>query len=138
MALPELSYERILEDNMSVGLSLAAGIGNEDDFSQYKFLAIPHYRLYFGKRRAAGFFIEGNVAVASVRERDLRYEATNGNYQVSDESTVNFGVGAAVGAKFLTKNGFTGEVFGGLGRFLGDSRSIEAYPRIGITLGKRF
>jgi len=137
LALPEISYERILEDNMSVGISLAAGIGNEDDFSEYRFLAIPHYRLYFGKKRAAGFFIEGNAAVGSVREDHWDY-SQNGFDVAYSSNVVNFGLGAAVGAKFLTRNGFLGEVFAGVGRFLGSNRSIEAYPRIGITLGKRF
>ena len=140
-ALPEISYERILEDNMGVGLSLAAGIGDDDDFSEYRFLAIPHYRLYFGKKRAAGFFIEGNAAIGSVKERYfMYYNAASNSYLTStvDNARTNFGLGAAVGAKFLTRNGFTGEVYGGVGRFLGNNRSIEAYPRIGITLGKRF
>ncbi|QPH39904.1 hypothetical protein [Pedobacter endophyticus] len=137
LALPEISYERILEDNMSVGISLAAGIGNEDDFSEYRFLAIPHYRLYFGKKRAAGFFIEGNAAVGSVREDHWAYYQNGFNVAYSS-NVVNFGLGAAVGAKFLTRNGFLGEVFGGVGRFLSGNRTVEAYPRVGITLGKRF
>ncbi|GAA3984934.1 hypothetical protein GCM10022246_40730 [Pedobacter ginsengiterrae] len=141
LALPEISYERILEDNMGVGISLSAGIGDDDDFSEYRFLAIPHYRLYFGKKRAAGFFIEGNAAIGSVRDRYIMYFNSNANmYFISNVSkaTTNFGLGAAVGAKFLTRNGFTGEIYGGVGRFLGNKRTIEAYPRIGITLGKRF
>ena len=127
-ALPEISYERILEDNMGIGLSLSAGIGDDDDFSEYRFLAIPHYRLYFGKKRAAGFFIEGNAAVGSVRERYIMYYNSSTNmYLTSNTSnaTTNFGLGAAVGAKFLTRNGFTGEIYGGVGRFLGSKRSIE-------------
>lgn len=141
LALPEISYERILEDNMGVGISLSAGIGDDDDFSEYRFLAIPHYRLYFGKKRAAGFFIEGNAAIGSVKERYFMYynSATDTFYSTNTSSAkTNFGLGAAVGAKFLTRNGFTGEIYGGVGRFLGNNRSVEAYPRIGITLGKRF
>lgn len=141
LALPEISYERIIEDNMGVGISLSAGIGDDDDFSEYRFLAIPHYRLYFGKKRAAGFFIEGNAAVGAIRENNYQfYDDVIGNYRtpINKSPVINFGLGAAVGAKFLTRNGFTGEIYGGVGRFLGNNRSIEAYPRIGITLGKRF
>jgi len=66
----------------------------------------------------------------------MYYNAASNSYLTStvDNAKTNFGLGAAVGAKFLTKNGFTGEVYGGVGRFLGNNRSIEAYPRIGITL----
>ncbi|UKT65716.1 hypothetical protein [Pedobacter mucosus] len=138
-ALPEISYERLLEDNMGVGLSLAFGIGNDDDFSEYKFLAIPHYRLYFGKKEAAGFFIEGNAALGSVRERYVYINSSYpSSYSFDSSAKLNFGLGAAVGAKFLTRNGFLGEIFGGVGRFLGSDRNVEAYPRLGITLGKRF
>ena len=49
----------------------------------------------------------------------------------------NFGLGAAAGAKFLTKNGFVGEIYVGAGRLFGSS-DIEVYPRAGITIGKRF
>jgi hypothetical protein len=141
LALPEINYERLLEDNMGVGLALGFGLGNDDDFSDYRFLAIPHYRVYFGRKRAAGFFIEGNAALANVRDQyTLYYNSTNNTYYTSNNSSTNFnfGLGAAVGAKFLTRNGFLGEIFGGAGRFLGDNRSLEAYPRVGVTIGKRF
>jgi len=141
LGLPEISYERLLEDNMSVGLSLGAGIGNQsDDLSDYRFLAIPHYRLYFGKKRAAGFFIEGSAAVASLRDRYYYYYDSNGAIRSNEDSStkVHFGLGAAVGAKFLTRNGFTGEIYGGAGRLFGNNRTSNAYPRFGITLGKRF
>lgn len=143
LALPEISYERLLEDNMGVGLSVAFGIGDAaDDLSEYKFLATPHYRLYFGKKPAAGFFIEGNAGLASIRERYYvySYNSINGftlsSYE--DKTKFNFGLGAAVGAKFLTRNGFLGEISGGLGRFFGSNKTVDAFPRIGITLGKRF
>lgn len=142
LALPEINYERLLADNMGVGLALSFGVGNEDDFSEYKFLAIPHYRVYFGKKNAAGLFIEGNAALASVRDDDytLYFNPMNNTYSSlnSNKSSFNFGLGAAIGAKFLTRNGFLGEIYAGAGRFLGNNRTIEAYPRLGITLGKRF
>lgn len=142
LALPEISYERLLEDNMGVGLSLAFGIGDAgDDLSDYKFLAVPHYRLYFGKKPAAGFFIEGNAALSSVKENYYySYSSFNGYYvsNVESKTRFNFGLGAAIGAKFLTRNGFLGEISGGVGRFIGSDKSVEAFPRIGITLGKRF
>ena len=51
--------------------------------------------------------------------------------------SLGLGLGAAAGAKFLTKNNLIGEVYGGVGRVFGDN-SLGAYPRFGITLGKRF
>lgn len=131
---PELNYERILKDDMSIGLALLVGIENN---SEYSFGVIPHYRIYFGNKKANGFFIEGNAAVISNRDdyNDFGFTSYTSNY-VSKTYT-NFGLGAAAGAKFLTKNGFVGEIYLGVGRLFGSS-SIDAYARGGITIGKRF
>jgi len=136
LGLPEINYERIIEDNMSVGLAAFVGVNNND--LDYNFGFIPNYRLYFGGKKASGFFIEGNMALVSVKDYSRYYYSDNGYGSFNKENKLNFGLGAAAGAKFLTKNGFLGEVYLGLGRFLGQNRSVEAYPRIGITLGKRF
>src|SRR5687768_7683065 len=53
IGIPEISYERLLKDNMGVGLSIFAAIDNKQDYS---FAAIPHFRVYFGAKKAAGFF----------------------------------------------------------------------------------
>jgi hypothetical protein len=137
IGIPEISYERLLKDNMGVGVSIFAAIDKRQD---YDFAVIPHFRVYFGAKKASGFFIEGNATVITSNS-DNRYIIINGNTVYSDPSlkTTNFGLGAAAGAKFLTRNGFTGEIFLGLGRIFGnDNAGLEGYPRSGITIGKRF
>lgn len=141
---PELSYERILKDDMSVGISVLVGI---EEASEYSFGFIPHYRIYFGKKKANGFFIEGNAAVISTKDDYYEYIPSSSSYYPTDiygslnyrstKTYTNFGLGAAAGAKFLTKNGFVGEIYLGVGRLFG-SNSIDAYARGGITIGKRF
>lgn len=140
--IPEINYERILKDDMSVGVAILFGI--EDD-SEYKFGIIPNYRIYFGNKKANGFFIEGNMALMTTQERiDYGYLAYT-DYAPGYEpdlskrfnTATSFGLGAAAGAKFLTKNGFVGELFLGVGRLFGNNY-VEAYPRAGITIGKRF
>lgn len=143
LGMPEVTYERLLEDNMGVGISIGVNLDNATDgpFGGIKFMAIPYYRLYFGNKKASGFFIEGNAAVVNVTDRYGYFEdSINGtsNYTRTKENTTNFGLGAAIGGKFLARNGFLGEVFGGVGRLFGDTRVTEAYPRIGISIGKRF
>ncbi len=138
LGLPEVNYERLLESNMGVGLALSFGIGNQDDFSNYKFMAIPYYRVYFGDIDGAGFFIEGNAGLGNVKEDFSDGVYYNNMAPITPITKFNFGLGAAVGKKFLTKNNFLGEIFGGVGRFFGDQRSVEVYPRVGISLGKRF
>lgn len=140
---PELSYERILKDDMSVGVSVLVGI--EED-AEYSFGFIPHYRIYFGKKKANGFFIEGNAAIISTKDDYYQYIPSSSSYYPQNgydytytvsKTYTNFGLGAAAGAKFLTKNGFVGEIYLGVGRLFG-SNSIDAYGRGGITIGKRF
>lgn len=142
--IPELTYEYFLEDNSSVGLSLGVGLEQPEDLA-LRFLATPYYRIFFGKKQNAGFFIEANAAVVTYRDKYLNYSYyydIDNNYQEQitqvDEKTTNFGLGAAVGFKLLTRNNYVGEIFTGLGRLFGDSNDFEVYPRLGISLGKRF
>lgn len=139
--MPEISYERILADNMGLGISAFVNIETDND---YKYGFIPHWRLYFGQKKAGGFFIEGNAVFVGVKEN--RYDVYPAIYppytnpQPPLHTYAKFGLGAAVGAKFLTRNGFLGELYTGVGRLFGNNSrtTVEAYPRVGITLGKRF
>ncbi|WP_316829363.1 DUF3575 domain-containing protein [Pedobacter aquatilis] len=143
IGIPEISYERLLEDNMGVGVSLAVRLTDENVYgSRINYLVTPHYRLYFGSKKANGFFIEGNAAVISYKEFDgstLPYTSypVGFDYSTLDKNYTKFGLGVAAGAKFLTRNGFLGELLLGGGRVF-KSNSIDAFPRIGITIGKRF
>lgn len=131
IGMPEVTYERLFNDNTALGLSALVGV---DDGINYKFGFIPHYRIYFGNKKASGFFIEANAAIMGVDDNSAYW------YGPIDASktSARFGLGAAAGGKFLTKNGFIGELYGGVGRFFVKDREVEAYPRIGISIGKRF
>ncbi len=119
----EITYERMLRDDSAIGISAGFALDNNID---YRFAAIPYYRLYFGKKRAAGFFVEGNANFFSERnfESDTEFGA---------------GLGLAIGGKFINAIGWVAELFLGLGRNLVNNDNIsEAYPRVGILVGKRF
>ncbi|MCZ4222734.1 hypothetical protein [Pedobacter rhodius] len=143
IGIPEVTYERLLEDNMGVGISVAVRLTDENVFgSRFNYIITPHYRLYFGSKKANGFFIEGNAGVVSYKESDyssLAYTSypPNFDYSVFDKNYTKLGLGVAGGAKFLTRNGFLGEAYLGLGRVFG-SQSIDVYPRFGLSIGKRF
>lgn len=134
IGFPELSYERILNDESALGISVNFSI---DDI-EIDFMAIPYYRIYFGKKPAAGFFVEGNAAFYVVDNEE--YSFYNGHsYEVTNDHEIGAGVGLAVGSKFMTESGWVFEVFGGAGRnFLGSDEVSAAYPRFGLTIGKRF
>ncbi len=138
--LPEVNYERIVEDNMGVGISLSIAVDKAYNYDTDKgiperLIFCPYYRLYFGQKQAAGFYIEGNMAVAGQKELNAPDFAT-GN-KIPSNSTVGFGFGAAVGIKLLSKNDFTGDFYAGWGRLFGEN-IYNGYPRLGICIGKRF
>ena len=131
IGMPELSYERLISDNSSLGASVAFSLDKKKDMD-LRFSFTPYYRMFFGQKKAAGFFIEANSIVVNYVDT-IYYNGSTNTY----ETKTGFGLGAAAGAKFLTKNNLIGEVYGGVGRVFGDN-SFGAYPRFGITLGKRF
>ena len=136
LGIPEISYERLFNDNSGAGLSVLVGIDDVD----YKLGFIPYYRIYFGNsKKSSGFFIEANAAVMQLKDYVYSYTNWTGMEWGTNRVYWNFGFGAAAGGKFLTKNGFIGELSFGVGRFLKKyNEGIEAYPRMGITIGKRF
>lgn len=133
--IPEFTYEYILNEESSFGISVAFPIEDEIGLN---FIAIPYYRLFFGKKRAAGFFIEGNGAVFS--ENYEQHVVVNGEViQNEDRNETGAGLGLGIGGKFMTKSGWVGEIVGGVGRnFINEDNMSAAYPRFGITIGKRF
>lgn len=131
--LPELNYERFIADNMGVGLAVAFSLDTPENMS-FRSIILPYYRLYFGNKKANGFFIEGNMAIVGQNEISYSYSQDGTSYS---HSSTNFGFGFAAGEKFLTRNGFIGEVYLGLGRLFGESIN-GVYPRVGVCIGKRF
>ena len=131
---PEFSYERLLGSDMGVGISGMISLFEE---SSLEYQIVPFYRMYFAQKRpSSGFFIEVNAAlVAQSEEQDFYYTF----YPVENkkEQGVFFGVGAAVGVKWLNSRGLVGEAFVGAGRIYGDP-FYEVYPRVGVSIGKRF
>jgi hypothetical protein len=132
--LPEITYERFIADNMGVGLSAAISLDNSLATNA---IILPYYRVYFGSKKAAGFFIEGNGAMVVEKQYSYNYDHYGYYSSSSTSSVAHFGLGAALGVKFLTRNGLLGEIHLGLGRlFINNGDAV--YPRIGLTLGKRF
>ena len=147
--MPEVSYEYLINEESSVGASILFAIDNDIDFN---FAFTPYYRFYFGKKRTAGFFVEG-FGMLNVTEESLDiyyYDApVNGSdiyYGNNDysETNTNLALGVAVGGKFLTSSGFIFEIYGGVGRNLFNNNSYyydnnyEFVPRFGVSVGKRF
>ncbi len=138
---PEINYEYLIDEDSSVGLSYAI---NGDSGFKTKYSLTPHYRLYMGKKRAGGFFMEGNgfMVYTAGDYGDYVYDPVTQSYEYQDtEYKMYFGLGIAVGGKFIVKDTWITELSAGLGRLLNDSQEnldVPLYPRIGISIGKRF
>ena len=69
-----------------------------------------------------------------IESYDYRPDEGGIDFQTEDD-VFGAGLGLALGWKYLTPNNWVGEIFVGGGRdFVNDS----SYPRVGISLGKRF
>ena len=110
---PEISYERILNSDISVGASF--GVGLDKDYYNFNFAFTPYFRWFFGgsktsmQKVAAGFFIEANGSLFSRNNEvwhDYSYGVGNNYtyaYSYKDESEFGAGFGLAIGWKYLTK-----------------------------------
>jgi len=125
----EITYERVLSADFSVGGSL--GVALEPDKYLVDFAVIPYIRWFFGgnaknlQKYGAGFFIEANGAIVSTNESryDMRSEWLPG-------------LGLAIGWKYLSHNNWVGELYLGAGCY--SESDYVGYPRLGISIGKRF
>ena len=132
----ELSYERILNEDMGVGCSLSYF---SEETVYYQGAVLPFFRFYPSeKRRAAGLFFEANSGIVFSQNDEIFFIDEGGAQTEEGENFVSFGFGVAIGGKFISKTGLFGEIYAGLGREFVDDSFIEAYPRVGLNFGYRF
>jgi hypothetical protein len=124
----EISYDYVLGEQSTVGISLSVSAGGDIG---YDYMINPNYKLFFNEKKASGFFIEANSAL---------YSGTYGDWIFGgDNNAFGFGLGIAIGGKFMNKQGFIGELILGGGRNFANTDVIgDGYPRFGISIGKRF
>lgn len=142
-SFPEITYERIISEDFTIGASVGFSVESESSYAEMDFMAIPYARWFFGgntkamQKYAAGFFIEANAAVVSGKKDVYYAEKPGGKEQkrYGDDYT-GVGLGVAIGWKKVTKSNWVGEIFLGVGKQM--TSHSEAYPRVGITIGKRF
>ena len=117
--LVNVSYERLLNENSGLGVNVMFTLQNDSDsFSQIS----PYYRMYFGRKFAQGFFLEGFVPITTTKEYDMIYfnDEFGGYYTEGNEkNTTTVGLGFGVGGKWVIRNGLVIEASGGIGRRFG-------------------
>lgn len=137
----DFAYERILNEESSVGVGLLFALDNEiygiSDLRR-EFSITPYYRQFFGNKYAKGFFVEAFGMLHSGKD-DFYVENIFdpfGSYEIRDYT--DFALGISVGGKFVTKRGFIAEIYLGIGRDLFGNTDVEVVGRGGISLGYRF
>ncbi len=134
----ELSYERNLNEESSLGISFLTPFDNENLDSDLNYYLSPYYRIFFGNKYAAGFFIEGFGMLNSI-DREITSNI-NGNFITNEETVTDFALGFGLGGKWVTKSGFVFELSGGIGRnlFKNDYDETSLVGKFGFNLGYRF
>jgi len=139
----ELEYEYLINEESGAGISVFFPFDEAIDINYY---ISPYYRLYFGKKPAAGFFFEGFAMLNSTE--DFIYNETStpvvvdpfGFSSFEVENVTDFALGIGIGAKFLTKRGLALEISSGVGRnlFNGNRQDFEFVGKAGIKVAYRF
>lgn len=141
----EMSYERILTDESSAGVSVGGSF--DEDGLDYNYSIEPFYRYFFGRKPAAGFFVEGFGSINSRDYETYNFNQNNFTSSVKVYEKTHLGLGIGVGGKFITRNNIVFEISGGIGRNLtAGSSNGESYNgynekiigRGGISIGYRF
>ena len=132
----EVTYERLLNEDSGLGVSVF--YINQDD-ADTNFSITPYYRAYFGKKVAAGFFVEGfGMLNSGIISKNYVYNMNGNLISVQEDRFTDFALGFGLGSKWIHRNGFVFEINAGVGRNLLSNNSPEVVGRGGITLGYRF
>ncbi len=136
----EVTYEHLLNEESGVGISVFLPFDDEvnDDINYY---ISPYYRFYFGKKYAAGFFVEGFGMLNSYKDNTIFFNDQFDVVSTNDENITDFALGIGVGGKWITNRGMFAEVNFGVGRNLFNDRDFDDYEVIGkasISIGIRF
>ena len=135
--LLNISYERLFRENMGIGVNGMFYFGDNNDHDESGFTQIsPFYRMYFGKKYGAGFFVEGFVPVTSTKDTYYNYVyneyGSYSNHETKRRTTVGIGIG--LGGKWVTRNNIVFEVSGGLARrFGGNNDGYDFYDGDNLT-----
>lgn len=135
----EASYERNLAEDSSVGVSFFIPYDQENLDADLNYYVSPYYRMFFGKKYAAGFFVEGFGMLNSI-DREMTHFDDNGNFIIREKNVTDFAVGFGLGGKWVTKRGFVFELNAGIGRnlFNNDESDYLIVGKFGFNLGYRF
>lgn len=123
IAIPMLniSYERLLNENSGIGINGMFYFGNDAD-DDYRLNQIsPYYRMYFGRKYASGFFVEGFVPITMTKDTYYDFYAGPGyiSQQPREENNTTIGIGIGFGGKWVARKNVVFEASTGIARRFG-------------------
>ena len=134
----EASYERNLNSESSVGASFFIPYDDENLDGSLNYYFSPYYRVFFGKKYAAGFFVEGFTMLNS-NEGDAYFkDEVFKDYR--DDDILDLALGLGLGGKWVTRSGIIFELNAGIGRNLlnAEKTDITIVGKFGFNVGYRF
>lgn len=137
----DIAYEYVISRYSGVGASVYVSLSDDGDFDQ-DFSFTPYYRQYFFNKKdfgARGFFAEGLLQYGTGEGDVFNFDEDSGVSSIDQETWSLFGVGFAIGQKWVSRNGFVIELSVGGGRYFGaEDFAPEGFFRGGVNVGYRF
>ncbi len=134
----DISYEYIISKFSGAGVSAFYGFEDEQGDDYHEWAITPYYRQYFFNKQdygARGFFAEGSLQVAGGTDTIEFFDPQ----RTVEEDWTKFGIGFAIGQKWVSKNGFVVELSIGGGRYFGsEDAGPGGFFRGGASVGYRF
>ncbi len=132
------TYERHLNKKSSLGITSVYVFSNDinDDLN---YSVSPYYRRYFGKKYAAGFFVEGFGMLTSIDGKKI-YNSEDHSTFTENPDVTDFALGAGLGWKWVSKGGFLIEANIGYGALLFNANKTDhnIVNKIMLNVGYRF
>ena len=137
-----ITYERFINDHSSYGVYGFVNFDTAEGYRYEKFEIAPFYRIYLQSKKNAnnkGFYTELFAGINSGETEFYTYDDVPFyDYEsLVHQEYIGVSLGLDLGYKFVNYNNYSVEIFAGAGRFLNE-QYVNAYPRIGVSIGKRF
>ena len=137
-----ITYERFINDHSSYGIYGFVSFDTDTGYRYEKFELAPFYRIYLQSKKNAsnkGFYAElfAGINGGEAEFYDYYDRPIFDRGSLISQEYIGVSLGLDLGYKFVNYNNYSVEVFAGAGRFLNE-QYIDAYPRVGVSIGKRF
>lgn len=138
-----ISYERLLNKDSGIGVNVAVLLDNNDEGDGLQSQISPYYRMYFGKKYASGFFVEGFIPITMSNDSVYIPYMGSGYYSSTYkyEKNTTIGAGIGFGGKWVARRNIVFEASMGIARRFGMSSEYEDTPITGkgmLGIGYRF